>query len=111
VPLYHVFFVTPLQDVNTAKDEMEETTYRRAKHVVTENFQRVQECKVPGGVFGTTLSKTLLAISEFEGFEVSCEELDVLVDVHRRTKVSTVAASQVVDLVRCTVTLVKGKRG
>jgi galactokinase len=76
-----VFFVTPLQDVNTAKDEMEETTYRRAKHVVTENFQRVQECKVPGGVFGTTLSKTLLAISEFEGFEVSCEELDVLVDI------------------------------
>jgi galactokinase len=85
VPLYHVQFLrdATLQDVNTAKDKMEETTYRRAKHVVTEN-QRVKECKIAlkTGLWdhvGKLMNASHVSLKE--DFEVSCEELDVLVDI------------------------------
>jgi galactokinase len=111
VPLYHVEFLrdATMQDVNTAKDKMEETTFRRARHVVTEN-QRVKECKIAlkTGLWDH-VGKLMNASHESlkDDFEVSCDELDVLVDI--ALKHEGVYGSRLTGggFGGCTVTLVK----
>jgi galactokinase len=111
VPLYHVIALRDanLQDVNTGKDKMEEATYRRAKHVVTEN-QRVKECKIAlkTGLWDR-VGELMYASHESlkDDFEVSCEELDILVECAK--KHDGVYGSRLTGggFGGCTVTLVK----
>jgi galactokinase len=111
VPLYHVLALRDanLQDVNTSKDKMEEVTYRRAKHVVTEN-QRVKECKIAlkTGLWdrvGELMNASHASLKD--DFEVSCEEIDFLVDIAQ--KHDGVYGSRITGggFGGCTVTLVK----
>jgi galactokinase len=111
VPLYHVLSLrdATLADVKTAKDKMEETTYRRATHVVTENM-RVKECKIAlkTGLWdrvGELMNHSHSSLKD--DFEVSCEEIDFLVEVAQ--KHPGVYGSRMTGggFGGCTVTLVK----
>jgi galactokinase len=84
VPLYHVLSLrdATLQDVETAKPKMDDISYKRAKHVVTENT-RTKECKtaIKLGVWkraGELINASHASLRD--DFEVSCEEVDFLVD-------------------------------
>jgi galactokinase len=85
VPLYHVLSLrdATLQDVDTAKDIMGETAFRRAKHVVTEN-SRTMECKtaLKLGLWervGELMNSSHKSLKD--EFEVSCDEINFLVDI------------------------------
>jgi len=88
VPLYHVLSLrdATLQDCETAKDKMDEVAFKRAKHVVTEN-QRTKECKtaLKLGLWsrvGELMNASHKSLAEV--FEVSCEEIDFLVDIAQK---------------------------
>ena len=62
---------------------MDELTYRRAKHVVTEN-QRTQKAKAAfvrsdWDEFGKLMNESHESMKS--DYEVSCEEIDILVDL------------------------------
>lgn len=111
VPLYHVMSLrdATLQDVETAKSIMDDVTYRRAKHVVTENT-RTKECKtaLKLGVWdrvGELMNGSHASLRD--DFEVSCEEIDFLVDAAQNH--AGVFGSRITGggFGGCTVTLVK----
>mmetsp|Transcript_1230 Transcript_1230/g.3464 ORF Transcript_1230/g.3464 Transcript_1230/m.3464 type:complete len:474 (-) Transcript_1230:364-1785(-) len=84
VPLYHVLTLrdATMQDVKDTESKMTETIFRRAKHVVSEN-QRVKEAKICFRVgtwdrLGELMNASHKSLKE--DFEVSCEEVDFLVD-------------------------------
>jgi len=87
VPLYHVEALrdATIQDVETAleKKKLDDVLYKRAHHVVSENT-RTKECctAVKLGLWdkvGELMNASHKSLKE--DFEVSCEELDILVDI------------------------------
>jgi len=111
VPLYHVLTLrdATLQDVKDAEEKMSEVAYHRAKHVVTEN-QRTKEAKIAlkMGVWdrvGQLMNESHESLRD--DFEVSCEEVDFLVDLAQ--KYEGVYGSRMTGggFGGCTVTLVK----
>jgi galactokinase len=85
VPLYHVLSLrdATLQDVDTAKDKMDDTSYKRAKHVVSEN-SRTMECKtaLKLGLWervGELMNASHQSLRD--DYDVSCEEVNFLVDI------------------------------
>jgi galactokinase len=85
VPLYHVLSLrdATLQDVKTAHDKMDAVAYKRATHVVSEN-QRVNKAKVAlkMGLWDTVGALMNESHASLKGdFEVSCDEIDTLVDI------------------------------
>lgn len=114
VPLYHVLALrdATMADVNTGKDKMEDKTYRRAKHVVTENM-RAKECKIAlkTGLWdrvGELMNHSHASLKD--DFEVSCEEIDIIVDIAQ--KFPGVYGSRITGggFGGCTVTLVKEEK-
>jgi len=72
-----------LEDVEEAKEFMDEVSYNRAKHVTTENERTIQakeelergDWKQVGELMNASHA------SMRDDYEVSCEEIDVLVDI------------------------------
>ena len=75
-----------LEDVMAAKDQMDEISFRRAKHVVTENERTLQakEALEAGDwkLVGELMSASHTSMRD--DYEVSCEEIDLLVDIAQR---------------------------
>lgn len=113
VPLYHVAALrdATLQDVKDTyeKGKMDETLFKRAKHVVNEN-QRTKECKtaLKLGMWdrvGELMNGSHTSLRD--DYEVSCEEIDFLVDIAQ--KHAGVYGSRITGggFGGCSVTLVK----
>lgn len=114
VPLYHVLSLRDanLQDCEDAKEKMGDVIYRRAKHVVTEN-KRVLECKTAlrMGLWdrvGALMNDSHASLKN--DYEVSCEEVDLLVDTAQRFE--GVYGSRITGggFGGCTITLVRKDR-
>lgn len=114
VPLYHVLSLRDanLQDCEDAKEKMGDVIYRRAKHVVTEN-KRVLECKtaLKMGLWdrvGALMNDSHASLKN--DFDVSCEEVDLLVDTAQMFE--GVYGSRITGggFGGCTITLVKKDR-
>lgn len=111
VPLYHVTELRDanLKDCDDAKEYLDETLYKRARHVVTEN-QRTKEAKIAlkMGLWdrvGELMNQSHLSLKD--DFEVSCEEVDFLVETAQNF--DGVYGSRMTGggFGGCTVTLVK----
>ena len=111
IPLYHVGSMrdATLQDVEQTKGRCEDVAFRRGKHYVTENT-RTKECKISLrlGVWervGKLMNESHESLKT--DFEVSCEEIDLLVETAQ--KVEGVFGSRITGggFGGCTVTLVK----
>lgn len=91
------------------KDEMEPVIYKRCKYVIEENERVEQACadleKGDIGAFGQRMYGSHTGLSEM--YEVSCEELDVLVEEAR--KIDGVLGSRMMGggFGGCTINLVK----
>ncbi|MEN3331817.1 MAG: galactokinase [Blastocatellia bacterium] len=74
--------VTPA-DVERYRDDLPETVYKRARHVVSENERvlRAAEALASGDLaaFGQLMRQSHLSLRD--DYEVSCEELDVMVEI------------------------------
>mmetsp|Transcript_7538 Transcript_7538/g.9847 ORF Transcript_7538/g.9847 Transcript_7538/m.9847 type:complete len:479 (+) Transcript_7538:362-1798(+) len=88
VPLYHVLSLrdATLQDVKNTQGKMDEVIFRRVKHVVTEN-QRTKEAKICLRVgtwdrLGELMNASHSSLKD--DFEVSCDEVDFLVDLGQK---------------------------
>lgn len=72
-----------LEDVEQAKDIMDEVTYKRAKHVVTENARVLEATealeKGDWKTVGTVMNGSHASMRD--DYEVSCKEIDILVDI------------------------------
>jgi galactokinase len=85
VPLYHVLSLrdATLQDVDTARKFMDDVTYRRSRHVVSEN-SRTMECKTALKLgLWERVGELMNASHESlrDDYEVSCDEVNFLVDI------------------------------
>ena len=77
---------TSMDDVEKAKDLMDDISYKRAKHVVTENERTLQakeelergDWKRVGELMNASHT------SMRDDYEVSCEEVDILVDIAQK---------------------------
>jgi galactokinase len=72
-----------LEDVEKAKDLMDEVSYKRSKHVVTENTRTLQAKEALEQGNWSRVGELMNAshASMRDDYEVSCEEIDVLVDI------------------------------
>jgi galactokinase len=74
------------EDVEQAKDLMDEISYKRAKHVVSENDRTLQAKKAleqgDWALVGELMNASHASMRE--DYEVSCEEIDVLVDIAQK---------------------------
>jgi galactokinase len=113
VPLYHVLNLSDatVQDCKDAKSKMDEVSYKRAMHVVTEN-QRTKEAKIAVRLgtwerLGELMNASHASLKD--DFEVSCDELDFLVD--KAQAYDGVYGSRMTGggFGGCTVTLVQSK--
>lgn len=72
-----------LEQVLAAKDKMDDVSFRRARHVVTENGRTVEAAKhVSNGNWkelGELMNQSHTSMRD--DYEVSCEEIDILVDL------------------------------
>ncbi|MGK3736546.1 MAG: galactokinase [Bacillariaceae sp.] len=101
-----------LEDVEDAKEFMDDVIYKRAKHVITENERTIQakeelergDWKQVGELMNASHS------SMRDDYEVSCEEVDILVDIAQNF--SGVYGSRLTGggFGGCTVTLVDEER-
>ncbi|MCD6287779.1 MAG: galactokinase [Candidatus Hydrogenedentes bacterium] len=77
--------VTDLDQIETARDAMPETVYRRARHVVTENARTVAACEAmkssDAAALGTLMNESHESLRD--DYEVSCPELDVMSELAR----------------------------
>jgi galactokinase len=97
-----------LETVEKYKDQLEKNVYKRAKHVVSENA-RVLESKKALEVsdmqeFGNLMYASHKSLSE--DYEVSCKELDILVDIAKSENI-TGARMTGAGFGGCTVNLVE----
>ena len=113
VPLYHVLTLrdATVQDCKDAKSKMDDTIFKRAMHVVTEN-QRTKEAKIAARLgtwdrLGELMNASHASLKD--DFEVSCDELDFLVD--KTQAFDGVYGSRMTGggFGGCTVTLVQAK--
>jgi galactokinase len=72
-----------LDDVESAKEFMDETSYKRAKHVTTENERTLQAKEELERGDWTRVGELMNEshASMRDDYEVSCEEVDILVDI------------------------------
>ena len=72
-----------IEDVNAAKDMMDTTSFRRARHVVTENDRtlKAREALEDGDwkLVGQLMNGSHTSMRD--DYEVSCEEIDILVNI------------------------------
>lgn len=72
-----------MEDVQAAKDKMDPTSYRRARHVVTENERTLQAQRAletgDWKLMGELMNGSHASMRD--DYEVSCEEIDILVDI------------------------------
>ena len=72
-----------IEDLETWKEEMEPTVYRRCRHVVTENRRVVAAAQAfqsgEADCFGHLMYRSHASLRD--DYEVSCKELDLLVDL------------------------------
>jgi len=97
-----------LETVEKYKDQLEENVYKRAKHVVSEN-ERVLASQIALETddmqkFGELMYASHRSLSE--DYEVSCKELDILVDLAAEEKIEG-ARMTGAGFGGCTVNLVK----
>ena len=111
IPLYHVLSLrdATLQDCKDAESNMGETIFKRAKHVVSEN-KRTQECKTAlrMGLWdrvGELMNASHQSLRD--DYEVSCEEVDFLVDVAQKNEHVYGSRMTGGGFGGCTVSLVK----
>lgn len=111
IPLYHVGSMrdATLGDVEQTKGKCDEKAFMRGKHYVTENT-RTKECKISLrlGVWervGKLMNESHESLKT--DFEVSCEEIDLLVETAQKTE--GVFGSRITGggFGGCTVTFVK----
>lgn len=71
------------EEVVRSQDKMEDVTWRRAKHVVTENARTLQAKEAFENGDWTTMGKLMNEShsSMKNDYDVSCEEIDILVDL------------------------------
>eukprot|EP00638_Chattonella_subsalsa_P020258 CAMPEP_0117889716 /NCGR_PEP_ID=MMETSP0950-20121206/22786_1 /TAXON_ID=44440 /ORGANISM="Chattonella subsalsa, Strain CCMP2191" /LENGTH=430 /DNA_ID=CAMNT_0005748617 /DNA_START=44 /DNA_END=1337 /DNA_ORIENTATION=- len=97
-----------IEDVENIKSKVSDLIYRRARHVVTENdrCQGTADALTAGDykIVGTNMYQSHYSLKD--DYEVSCEELDILVDI--ASKVEGVYGSRMTGggFGGCTVTLV-----
>ena len=72
-----------LKSLNAARRRMDPITFRRARHVITENQRTLQAARAIEAHDWTTLGKLMFAshASLRDDYEVSCPELDALVKI------------------------------
>jgi galactokinase len=72
-----------VEELKDAKKKMDPVLYKRVKHVVTENLRVIKTCEALRKADLKTLGANLYAshASLRDDFEVSCAELDALVDI------------------------------
>lgn len=75
-----------LADVEAAKDLMDEVSYRRAKHVVTENDRTLEARKALEAGDWQRVGELMNGshTSMRDDYEVSCEEIDLLVEIAKK---------------------------
>jgi len=101
-----------LEDLELAKEIMEPLVYRRARHVVTENHRTLQakdyletgDWKKVGELMNASHS------SMRDDYEVSCEEVDVLVDIAKNFSGAYGSRLTGGGFGGCTVTLVRQEK-
>ena len=101
-----------LEDLELAKEIMEPLVYRRARHVVTENHRTLQakeyletgDWKKVGELMNASHS------SMRDDYEVSCEEVDVLVDIAQNFSSAYGSRLTGGGFGGCTVTLVRQEK-
>ena len=97
-----------LETVEKYKDQLEENVYKRAKHVVSENERVLASQKAletdDMQKFGELMYASHRSLSE--DYEVSCKELDILVDLAAEEKIEG-ARMTGAGFGGCTVNLVK----
>lgn len=77
-----VMFLTEIKDLNTYRDKLSEETFKRARHIVEENnrvllaVKKLENDDIEG--FGTIMYESHTSLRDL--YEVSCEELDFIVD-------------------------------
>jgi galactokinase len=100
-----------LEDVERAKDLMDRVSYQRAKHVVTENDRVLQAKQALEHGDWSAVGKLMNDShkSMRDDYEVSCEEIDILVNIARSQK--GVYGSRLTGggFGGCTVSLVESK--
>jgi len=98
-----------LNDLLSQKDEMDEVVFRRGQHVITEISRTVAAAEaLKSGQwerFGQLMYESHESLST--DFEVSCKELDLLVDLARKTEGVLGSRMTGGGFGGCTVTLVK----
>jgi galactokinase len=72
-----------VEDVENAKDLMDETSYRRAKHVTSENQRTLQAKEALEKGDWNAVGELMNAshASMRDDYDVSCDEIDILVDI------------------------------
>ena len=75
-----------LEDVEAAKNDMDEISYLRARHVVTENDRTVEAKKALEKGDWKRVGELMNASHQSmrDDYEVSCEEIDILVDIAQK---------------------------
>ncbi len=104
-----------MEDVHAARDELTETEFQRARHVVTEINRTVQAAQGFRESNWETVGRLMYASHESlrDDYEVSCGELDALVEIARSLgEEGGVIGSRMTGggFGGCTVTLVKNEQ-
>lgn len=101
-----------LQQVQEKKDDLDEVTYNRAHHVVTEIARTLKTAEAMKKNAWQTVGELMYAshASLRDDFEVSCKELDVLVDIASKTDGVIGARMTGGGFGGCIVALVQGNK-
>ena len=98
-------------ELNAAKPRIDETTFRRARHVIGEIDRTTRAADAAGKNDWLTFGRLMLEshASLRDDFEVSCAELDVMVDVARKLMPGGVIGTRMTGggFGGCTVSLVR----
>jgi galactokinase len=75
-----------LQDLSKARKQLDPVVFRRARHVINENERTLQAAKAISGGRWPLMGQLMFASHESlrDDYQVSCRELDILVEIARR---------------------------